>query len=129
MLISLLYQDEFLVRKIAAEALCLADESQQDAGLALAVKRGPGWVADTAIRSCRHVGEMGQQTKREISQFLYYSLPPLELLQKYGSLTFTFSLSNSLRGILWALRFDVASAIVAWSIWAYCVCIEIAIWD
>lgn len=128
LLMLLLLKRDILVRKIAAESLCLACESEREMGLIIALKLGPSWIADSAIRSCRHMGHVGDYVSSAVRQFLY-TLSASEVIRKYGALSFTFSLSSSFRSVLWALRVDVLSLMFLWILWGYAAMIEVATFD
>src|SRR5207247_442241 len=120
LLLELLRNEDLLVSKIAAEGLCLATNAAREDGLALAAERGIGWISETAIRSCRHLGSVSERSQEAIKYYIA-TLPTGELFRRFADLSFSLSLSEGFRRIRAGLIMQTYSILIVWVVWFGCV--------
>ncbi len=114
-IIDLLSSQDLLAAKIAAEAIPLIIPGRRSEAIEMAFRTGSAWVCKTALGSCRHLADIGEDAQRVIRYYIR-SLRTLELIASFRDLAFSLSLSDSLRVQKRALHADAIqlAALVPW---------------
>jgi hypothetical protein len=100
-----------LVAKIAAEAIPLADEHNQQRALLRAMSSRFDWVRETAISACRNLPRLRETTLKSVRRYYRY-LPIVYKVQQFRDLDFSLGLSTAFERVRWALWGDVFEAVV-----------------
>lgn len=108
-----LRSDELIANWISAECIPLIEHEKQPDAITLAFDKKSSWIADTALRACRHLSSLGRQADDAIRGYVK-SLSTGEFLNLYHDLRFSFSLSDSFRKQRLKLLFDMVSLVLLW---------------
>lgn len=107
-------ESDLLAAKIATECLGLLGPAAQSNGLKEAFGRSSAWLRETAFIACRQLPSLDEKALQSVRVYIR-TIPAFGLLRGYRDLAFSLSLSESLRGQLWAFRIDVLWLVVLWS--------------
>jgi len=107
LIISLIGGKELLIAKLAAEAISLTTLDRRSDAVQKAFETNSAWVCRTALGSCRHMADIGENAQRTLRRYIR-TLPIPELISSFRDLAFSFSLSDSLRNQKRSLYVDVA---------------------
>lgn len=113
---TLIKSKNILTAKIAAEGLCITTDRSRESSLVIALSRRTSWIAETALKSCRHLILTKKRTKIALN-FHLATLPSLELLKRYDDLSFGFSLTSQFKTLKIRLTLHAASLIGLWFVW------------
>ena len=97
---------DLLIAKIATESLGLLGSKSRSEGIKSAFGRRSPWLKETAFIACRQLGDLEDTVLKHIRTYIR-TLPTIQLLKSYREHSFNLSLSESLRGQLWAMRLDL----------------------
>src|SRR5262249_55411982 len=104
---------DMLSMKLAAEVLPLLTDEAFRHGVVAALGRGSPWVAETAMRSCRHLARLDTETIRAVFRYTR-TIPTWKLFDQLSDLDFSLSLSESLKLARRGLWLDVGSLLAMW---------------
>ncbi len=112
-IIDCLASPQLLANWIGAECIPLIAAKNQASAITEAFRSNNKWIADTALRSCRHFSKIGIEENQSIRRYIE-SLSTIELFTKYYDLKFSFSLCDELTHQGTKLTLDAVGVITLW---------------